>query len=170
MANYSNASIIYMDGSRMNEKTGYAIYSTKPTINIKKRIDNRFSIFDAEVLALLHATTIVFNQNIKNVIIATDSLSSIEGLISNIDNSRVSYLLVNLKDNLCILEFRGFKIMIIWIQSHKGIVGNEVADKIAKDSLNIPALVDELKISYHNLFPIFPILKKNASVNQITLS
>lgn len=47
-----------------------------------------------------------------------------------------SILLITIKEIVRQLKALGYNIKIIWIPTHKGIIGNELADKKAKEAIS----------------------------------
>ncbi|XP_066600151.1 uncharacterized protein [Prorops nasuta] len=78
------------------------------------------------------------DQNIKNFIIVTDSLSAINKIESTYYKNIHNFFLINI--NLLLAEFETLNIIItiIWTPSHIGIKGNELADQVAKNNNIIP--------------------------------
>ena len=130
--NYQKASIIYTDGSVNKDKSGCGIYNIN--FQIKTRIPDLSTIFTAEVYSIFLAITYVVNHYQSGVyLILTDSLSAIFALKAAHNSKhhlvlKIASLLSNLKNH---------RIAIQWIPSHMGITGNELADSLAKDSLNL---------------------------------
>lgn len=63
----------------------------------------------------------------------------------------------------CHLEHK--KIKLCWIPSHRGIVGNEKADLLAKESLHLPDPLLLCKCHYSNLYSKFKKLAKEKAAH-----
>lgn len=76
---YKFSKMIYTDGSKMVDRTGFSVISDQTII--KKRINGYSSIFHAESAAIIEALTWINQQNdINEYVICTDSLSAITNL------------------------------------------------------------------------------------------
>ena len=73
------------------------------------------------------------NNNIRKAVICTDSLSALNAIATKHPptNPMVHYIIKNTNQTE--------NIKFLWIPGHAGIRGNENADKIAKNSLELPA-------------------------------
>ncbi|GBN08140.1 hypothetical protein AVEN_212344-1 [Araneus ventricosus] len=89
-------------------------------------------VFTAEIAAVLLALEKISNCLERKFIIYTDSLSVLESLKSFYMHSHHHPLLLNVLHLLNKLASRDFNILLCWVPSHVGIVGNEKADKAAK--------------------------------------
>jgi kelch-like protein 2/3 len=67
-------------------------------------------------------------------LIATDSMSCLQALVSNPFNSNISPLVLLIKSCINYLNHSNRCIQLLWIPSHIGILGNEVADRLAKST------------------------------------
>ena len=132
---HRNHFFFFTDGSVADGKTGAGVFSQ--TYQNASRLHDIYSIYSAELSAILHAINYIRKKNIIHAIICTDSLSSLMA-ISN--RKQVDHHIVYLiKKNLIKLHRRGFHIRILWVPGHSGIKGNDQADQLAKDSLALPA-------------------------------
>ena len=125
---------LYTDGSKMEEKTGYAVFvPSEPNRCRSQRLPNNTSIFTAEAFALAHATEVIKRINNSNeFVIYTDSLSCVRALQHRkLDNQYIRHT----ANRLHILHQSGKTVSVCWIPGHAGIVGNEKADCAAKASL-----------------------------------
>ena len=80
-------------------------------------------------------------SNSNKFIILTDSLSSLQTL-QNLNPKTLTKLLLDILETQDTLTKAGYHIKFIWIPSHVGLPGNEIADKLAKqatllDSINL---------------------------------
>lgn len=120
---YKDFTIRFTDGSKIEEKTGYAVVSVNGLI-CSSRLADHTSVYTAEQMGVLHAARDPTSRS--KVAIFTDSISTILALMSRDDKNPSTLHLINL------LEELKKEIVLIWIPSHQGISGNERADKEAK--------------------------------------
>ncbi|GBN93994.1 putative RNA-directed DNA polymerase from transposon X-element [Araneus ventricosus] len=90
------------------------------------------TVFTAEIAAVLLALEQISDWLERKFIIYTDSLSVLESLKSFYMHSHHHPLVLNVLHLLNKLASRDFNILLCWVPSHVGIVGNEEADKAAK--------------------------------------
>lgn len=128
--------VVYTDGSRKNESSTYAVTSNTSVL-FKKKLHNRTSIFTAEALGILKAVKHLnaTASDSSNAIIS-DSQSVISALFtkSKKENEIVKRIMDALSE----------KMIIVWVPSHVGIRGNELADRAATDAHNLEEEVDNL--------------------------
>ena len=151
---YKNFLCIYTDGSKdpvsMNSSCAYVI----PELKIFKgfKLPKHVSIFGCELMAIYLSLSWLEEFQPTNVVIFVDSLSALQSLQSNI--FKINNLLIY---DICFLYsklyYMGMNIVLTWTPSHSGILGNDLADKIAKCALSknsididIPMFKDDIKI------------------------
>ena len=137
ISGYKLETLIYTDGSKADEVVTAAF--TIPSIDLdrKFRLCNGSSIYAAELTAIKEAVTWILNtENNKNCqyVILSDSLSVLTSIKKNKSDSRPN-LFNELMMQLNRLEPNQIK--MAWIPSHVDISGNERADKLAKEALNL---------------------------------
>ena len=174
---------LYTDGSKKEGRTGIGITSSR--IEKSSRLHDLHSIFSAELLGILSALHIIQNLNIGNSIICSDSSSSLLSISSQMPTHPLVYQIRN------ILHHITSQIEFLWVPGHTGIKGNETADRLAKESLLLPArnelhcpLLDILQhihlrykellqfdwdtAPHFHLHPIKPVLKHYTTSHQNT--
>ena len=129
---YINYRAIYTDGSKDQNKVGAACISGP--IQRQVRLPDVSSIYTAELSALKMALDVIEHANGRCFVIFTDSLSCLTALQSK--NLKHPYI-VQLLETLFKLSTLGKRIVFVWIPSHTGIQGNEKADKLAKEALDL---------------------------------
>lgn len=115
----------------IDEKTGYAIVGEGGQEG--GRLPNGTSIFSAELHAIFKAVELAKYTDKTYCIICTDSLSSILALKKIYSNDQ---LCMQIRDKIQKLSF--IKFHLIWVPSHKSILGNEKADYLAKTMSELP--------------------------------
>ena len=124
---------IYCDGSVKDERSACGVWNSK--FSFKARLPNNSSIFTCELYAILIIVKYI-TANPGKYIILSDSLSSINAL-QNPHKSK--HNLVYQISNI-ISKLETTSVVIEWVPSHMGIPGNEKADKIAKEALELPEI------------------------------
>ena len=148
LSTYPHHDPIYCDGSVKEERSAYGVWCSK--FSFKARLPNNSSIFTCELYAIY--TIIKFiTTNPGKYLILSDSLSSIIALLSPYNSKHglvheIAYLMSNLDP---------FSVVLEWVPSHMGIPGNEKADKIANEALQL----SEITISNLFLPDILKIIK-----------
>jgi hypothetical protein len=74
------ASVVYTDGSKMGGAVRYSIVNKNQTF--WKRIDEMCSVYTARARAIFDSCLILKNNSHRRVAIATDSLSTLMGVIN----------------------------------------------------------------------------------------
>lgn len=130
--NYADSTVLYTDGSISPSLAGCAVTTDEETISCFS-LPTYFSILSAELyaiyLAVLHIASL--ESLSKHFLIITDSMTSLLSLKSQwnqrqhpIAKDIIRYLFSN----------PSLRITFVWVPSHKGITGNDLADKIAKQA------------------------------------
>lgn len=121
--------VYFTDGAVSKHGSGYgALYAPRHSI-IKGTCGPNVSITQAEIAAI-HACCIdAMERNIQDSIcIYSDSEGAINALKNCAVNSKLTMECISLLDELASYN----TVNVIWLPSHSGIYGNEIADKIAK--------------------------------------
>lgn len=137
---------MYTDGSQMNGRTGCAVYFGSGAL--EERITDNVTICTAELFAIMRCLQFIRSRNVQKVIICVDSLSAIQKCINPEDTSPTS---INIRQLYHDLILDGFEIKIVWIPSHQGIPGNDMADRKAKKSLQYEH-VTKVKVHYSEYY------------------
>ena len=144
---YRSHTKIFTDGSKLDEKCGSAFYCEKDKIKQKTRISDNTAIATAELIAIKKSIEhIITHHNNEKIAIATDSLSAIQAL-KNIDGKKGRNDLIQ---DITLLNSQATdsnsEITIVWIPSHIGIPGNEIADQTANEARDLDDITEKCKL------------------------
>ena len=123
-----DSTFFYTDGSCLSNQTGAA--AVGPNIRYKIRLQDHTTIFSAEVHAIQTVVRHIQTLHIEQAIICTDSKSALQAL-ERTDNV-THYCIQNIHKMLLELD-ESQHITFLWVPSHCGIAGNELADTLAKE-------------------------------------
>jgi ribonuclease HI len=130
---FSGSTLTFTDGSRSEEGTGFEVYV--PTqYSFGYRLQEPSGVFTTEITALLTALRFVGSGQPGEFLILTDSLSSIEALRSRKISPMTHSVVYECKKALWRLRANQFVVRLMWVPAHVGIDGNEMVDRIAKES------------------------------------
>ena len=128
-----NYMTVYTDGSKSNDYVSAS--AVFPFDILKVNLAVSTSIFTAEAVALKLAVQYIQRHPSQRTVIYSDSLSCLRALENKSLNHpvirEIIQILTYLKEVGSIIEF-------CWIPGHIGIKGNEKADKIAKEVMDLP--------------------------------
>jgi len=96
------------------------------------RLTDNITIFTAELCAI----KLVISNSDKNVCIFSDSYSSLQAIASGKSNCRPNLLL----QIISFVSNYSKKVDFVWLPSHIGIKGNELADKLANAAIEKPSI------------------------------
>lgn len=135
---------IYTDGSKLQGKVGAAVSCWEAGMEkktAKLRLEEYCTVFQAELLALSKAMTIVETSKQLNVNILSDSRSALD-LVRN--PKAFHPLAYSIKQSAIKIKKNGTNLTLYWVKAHAGIPGNERADQLAKEA----ALYDKKRADY----------------------
>ena len=122
---------LYTDGSKKDECVGAGVWSNE--CNLRFRLPNHTSIFIAELFAIDKAIDFAMSTTHDKIVIFSDSNSSLHAIKSL--NTRTNEIQGNIIRKLV---YSGPKsITLIWVPSHVGIHGNDMADELAQSTRNL---------------------------------
>lgn len=130
--NYTEFTHFYTDGSKSNENTTCSFYCSTNNLIRRFILRNGSSVLTAELSAIYFTMLYIQEYGKKQSIIFTDSLAAVSKLNSTKwTNCQLSNNALMLQDQI---RKNNFKMIIMWVPSHVGIMGNEIADKEAKSA------------------------------------
>jgi len=144
---FFNFTTIYTDGSVSPLSTGYAFYIPNLQLSFTNNLPPTSSSFTAECFV-------------------SDSMSCLQALSSNPFNSHLSPLILRIKFLIFTLNQKNYNINLLWVPSHTGIHGNEVADHLAKSFSNL--IFPSFSLLPHSDFT--PLIKQHSTNTWLSLS
>ncbi|GBM97493.1 hypothetical protein AVEN_97814-1 [Araneus ventricosus] len=125
-----NINRIYTDGSKTEKGVG-AAFCVLTEVNITHRWSTRLSlrntVFQAEILALLKAVEHADALPIQQLTILVDNQESIKSAANRKSHNSIT------RKNFKLLHSHPH-IRVSWIKAHAGYIGNEEADRLAKEA------------------------------------
>ena len=126
----------FADGSKINGQTGAALvaftsYNREALCSFKWRLDDRNTVFQAEMMAINEACSLVITllSSGSSIAIFNDSLSPVYALSATSSSSK---LCIGARACLDNLATKSSSVTLLWIRGHTGVLGNDLADTAAK--------------------------------------
>ncbi|KAL4119620.1 hypothetical protein QTP88_012418 [Uroleucon formosanum] len=141
---FSNHSLIYTDASKSENGVGFAVVHNQTTI--KHKLPTITNIFTAENYAILEAIKLANSLQTNNFLIISDSLSVLTALKNPWPRNEITQI----TQSELINTQKTFEFM--WVPSHVGIKGNEMADEAASLASNVLPISTIDKISSYDIF------------------
>lgn len=138
--NWPDYHYIYTDASKHSNIScvGVGVYHSQYQIVQKIKLPPQSSVFSGECFGILRAVEYALLMRLSKVIIFSDSLSALQALSRfPFRSQRQSPLIFKIRDLLFRCQSRDCTIIIAWIPSHVGIFGNERADQLANEAINV---------------------------------
>jgi ribonuclease HI len=138
---------IFTDGSKTGKGVGagIAFFGFGLRINnLQCRLNKGCTNNQAEQLAILTALKHTKNMQTteKTVTIHTDSLITLDSL----RNGNIhTFLIEEIRKQLNEMTTKNWKIILRWVKAHAGVIGKELADKLAKEAAAIKNIKETYK-------------------------
>ena len=136
-----DALIWFTDGSRTDLGTGSGIYGQKPNKSYSFSLGKFASVFQTEIYAILQCAYENIRRAYRNkrILIFSDSQAALRALSGPKVTSR---LVEECQEALYALATLN-EVTLVWVPGHQGILGNEMADKLARQASATPLLGPE---------------------------
>lgn len=130
---------LFTDGSKVMDApfTGFAISTVDGSISKQYRTAGFLSSFCVEAMAILEAIRLAKVQGCTPCTVFSDCKSVLTAIASKFNHKHSAFIILEIKRELAMLEDSGERCQLVWIPSHKGIVGNERADILAKEAIRV---------------------------------
>lgn len=116
----------------INNTRGIGVFHADRNERVSYKINNLSSIKSIEMIAIMVAIKQAIEKGQTKITIFTDSLSSVKSL-ENAKKIPGNKYYENYIGKLC-CDNQQANINIVWVPAHTGIIGNEIADKLAKSA------------------------------------
>ena len=151
---HSDSIHIYTDGSKTSDgRVGSAYHVPLYNENDVYRLTDNQSIYTAELLAIKQAIHWILGNEkaaTANFVIFSDSLSSLQSIEHMRSTSRPNLVTDILELSTTIAD----RLTYVWIPSHVGILGNEIADKLAVKATTLPSVTKTISFETHDVLPL----------------
>jgi ribonuclease HI len=136
---------IYTDGSKTEKgvSSGIAIFkSGKYTDSIQRRLNKKCTNNQAEQLVILAVLQYIetTQRTDKRITIHTDSKVTLDKL----QNSKTrTYIIEEIRQKIIEMSITNWEVTLCWVKAHAGIMGNELADTLAKKAAMNESLTED---------------------------
>jgi ribonuclease HI len=165
---------VYTDASKRSDgAAGAAVYSSKPKKALVKRLPDTYSILSAEAAAFLNALTLIKQNNTKGPwLICTDSKSLLSSLANYKSCDSKNFIISDIRRTIHEILYQQVEIQFLWIPSHFGLHGNEIADRLAKFSCRAPPttsctpVTDLTRVTKHDIHTLWETQWRQLNLNK----
>lgn len=127
---------LYTDGSKDAQCAGAAVFDPQSNDMFKFKIKANISIMYCELIAISEALSYALTLDTQRIVVITDSKSALLHLARLPSNYRGTPIALVIVQTIFELLRTNKTIILQWIPSHVGIMGNEKADQAAKLALS----------------------------------
>lgn len=150
---------IFTDGSKdpRSGRAGFGVYVMSHQIKQSIRITDCSSVYSSELAAIWWALEWVQENKPISSHIYSDSAAALQALRGGLSGGARPDLVVKILCCLYRVELDGCSVKFSWIPGHSDILGNEMADNLAKESLTrngIDRYIPLGKFEYISIFKI----------------
>jgi len=123
---------VYTDGSKTEEGTGAGVYSEEMNLKLSIPLGTHTTVFQSEVFAIDESARQMVRAELsgKKVLICSDSKSSIDALSSCKFSSALVLQCFRALETLSEKN----EVDLTWVPAHSGVLGNELADELAREA------------------------------------
>ena len=133
---YAGYCSFYTDGSKSEHGVGSSVFIGNSGVSLSWRLHGDHSVMASELFAIFHALKwIDGNMDNCKCVIFSDSRGALS-LISCHYISSYAFLVSGIHLLILDLVNKGVEICFQWVPAHCGILGNEVADSLAKNAVS----------------------------------
>ena len=133
---YSDHYSFYSDGSKSDQGVGSAVFIGDIGLSLSWRLHNDHSVMASELFAIFNALKwILDHMDHCKCVIFSDSRGALS-LISCHNVSSYAFLISSIQLLVLYLNNREIEVCFQWVPAHCGIMGNEVADCLARNAVN----------------------------------
>lgn len=134
--------VVYTDGSKSANTTGIGVWSAgRNGLRESSGLGRHASILQTEIYAIMHAAHVLLERNStgRRIFIVTDSKPALATLGSCEITSRLVLECLRALQELAVEN----TVKLVWVPGHSHIKGNQEADRLAKNALNVPFIGPE---------------------------
>ncbi|XP_054918846.2 superkiller complex protein 2 isoform X2 [Dermacentor andersoni] len=132
---YADSAHIYTDGSTNIQCSSGAVVVPARGTAISFRTDHRTTSTSAELVALCAALCFVNREPPRQWSIFNDSKAALQSVLSALRRGPFEQLVLDIRCLLHTSHEKGHHVTFQWLPSHRGVLGNEDADKAAQTAL-----------------------------------
>lgn len=157
---FKNRKRIFTDASKEEDKCAIGVYMEFSNQRISRCLKKETCITSAELIAIEVAVQVIENLELHDCVIYTDSKSACIMLNNVLETGEGETLLVKI-----IEAATKWNISLQWIPSHISIVGNDLADQLAKQGIKQQTLPLENSLLANDAMQYFKKRKQEEAEN-----
>lgn len=135
LSKFINPTLIYTDASKSEEGNGCAFFISLEGKEFKFKLQQNFSVFTLEAIAIYEALKYLEGKNLNEIVILSDSFSVINSIKHTYPIShKVNPYILRIKHIAYNIIKSGKNICFVWVKAHIGLKDNEHVDILAKQA------------------------------------